>query len=274
MALSYTSFVPPTGNVAPAQHATNFDAPFTLAATFSGSCAQGEYRQYVKGTFKVNGSTLDHILCGPVKLQPAVFLEDGCPSGSCTAYGHRSCPQHPYDQYSPSRSDGCQFQMYDAPGFKNIQQGKTYNLDLTFEGKLINVASGGTVLVSSTWTTTGSTTVRETPASPAAVAFDDNDKIIGAHLTHNSESGAPELHVVVVRPAGRPPLDAAAITVEMLDKSGRRAKPQQAPAVYEVGNPARSTASIVYPLSPGEITPARVELAVHGGQVTMSVEQR
>ena len=80
--------------------------------------------------------------------------EDGCPSASCTAYGHRSCPQDPIDQYLPQRSNGCEFSMYDAPGFNNITKGKTYNLDLTFQGQLINVTSN-TALATNTWTTSG-----------------------------------------------------------------------------------------------------------------------
>jgi hypothetical protein len=39
-------------------------------------------------------------------------------------------------------------------------------------------------------------------------------------------------------------------------------------------NLARSTASIVYPLAPGEMTPAGVELVMNSGVVTMKVEQR
>jgi hypothetical protein len=278
MAVGYTSFTPPSGNIAPSlrtiEKQTNFDAPFTVAATFSGTCGEGEYRQYAKGVLKVNGSTLDFTMCGTIKLQPDVFHEDGCPPTVCTAYGYRTCPAHPYNQYTPDRSTGCQFQSYDAPGFKNVVKGSTYNLDVTFQGTLIDVARGGAVLVSNTWTTTGSTTVTETPVAMAAVGFDKHDRIIGVHLTHNSESGAPELHVVIVRPPGRPPLDAAAMKLEMLDTTGRRATPQHAPAVHEVGNLTRSTVSIVYTLAPGEMPPARVELAMNGGVVKMKVEQR
>ena len=43
-----------------------------------------------------------------------------------------------------------------------------------------------------------------------------------------------------------------------LNSSDRRAKPQEAPTVHEVGNLVRSTAGIVYTLAPGEMTPARV----------------
>lgn len=277
MTLSYTSFKTPVGNVAPTVNGTNFNAPFNVTATFSnpgGSCAPGEYRQYVKGTAKVGGTTLDHVLCGSVKLMPNVFQEDGCPSGSCTAYGHRTCPQDAIDQYLPQRPDGCQFSMYDAPGFSNIAKGKSYSLDFTFEGKLINVAAGNTVLATNIWTTTGSAQTMETPPLASTIGLQPADKIVGVHLTHNSESGAPELHVVIVRPGGLPPLDAAAVTLVMVDAAGHRTKPPRPPEVHEIGNSARVTASIVYTLDPGGAKPVRVEMATNGGQVTMKVEQR
>ncbi|KRR23330.1 hypothetical protein CQ14_32435 [Bradyrhizobium lablabi] len=263
--------------MAPTVTGTNFNAPFNVSATFSnpgGTCTPGEYRQLVKGTFKVNGTTLDHVLCGQVKLQPNVLNEDGCPSGSCTAYGHRACPQDPIDQYLPQRGDGCDFMMYDAPGFSNISKGKTYSVDLSFEGRLINTAPGGTILISKTWTTTGSVVTMEPPAVASTTSLQAADKIVGVHLTHNSESGAPELHVVVTRPTGLPPLDAAAITLVMVDAAGHRAKPSRTADVHEIGNRARATASFVYTLGPGEITPASVEMTVHGGQVKMKVEKR
>src|SRR4051812_831234 len=273
MTLSYTSFVPPTGNIAPALHGTNFNSSFGTTATFSGgNCAPGEYRQSVKGTLKVNGTTLDHILCGSVLMSPTVFQEDGCPSGSCTAYGHRSCPQDPIDQYLPDRATGCQFSMSDAPGFSNISSGKTYNVDLSFEGKLIDTSRGGAVLVSGAWSTSGSTTMSKTmSATPVGLA--PSDRIIGVHHVRNAESGATELHIVIVRPPGQPPLDAAAVPLALIHADGLRTLPSQPPSVYEVGNRARSTVSIVYTLAPGA-APVNAELMLNGGLVTMKVKAR
>lgn len=275
MTISYSSFVPPTGNVAPTVQGTNFKAPFGTTATFSGgNCAPGEYRQYVKGTFRVNGTTLNHVLCGQVILLPTVFQEDGCPSGSCTAYGHRSCPQDPIDQYLPQRATGCQFLMSDTPGFSNIQLGKTYNVDLSFEGKLIDTSRGGAVLVSGAWTTSGRTTVTEILVSASSVGLAATDKIIGVHRARNAESGATELHIVITRPADQPRLDASAIKLSLIDAAGRRTPQSQPPDVYEVGNRTRSTVSIVYTLAPGASTPVTAELRVNAGVVTMKVDNR
>jgi hypothetical protein len=207
--LSYTSFVPPAGNTAPAVNGTKFNSPFYVTATFSdtgGNCAAGEYRQSVKGTFTVSGTVLDHVLCGSVKLAP--------------------------------------------------------------------ITAGNAVLVTKSWTTSGSKQILETPATTATVGLQSTDRIVGAHLTRNSVSGASELHVVIVRPADLLPLDAAALTLVMVDAAGHRAKPSLAPVVHEVGGSARATASFVYTLGPADITPLRVEMAVNGGQVTLKVEKR
>jgi hypothetical protein len=279
MTVSYSSFTPPTGNVVPAVAGIKFTAPFTTKATFTAgigeTCAPGEYRQYVKGTFKVNGMVLDHVLCGSVKLSTSVYLEDGCPSGSCTAYGHRSCPQDQYDQYLPQRPDGCQFSMYDAPGFTNISTPGNYSLDLSFQGKLINTASGGAVLVSGIWTTTGSTIVKDVLASASVAQFGlaGTDKIIGAHSERNAETGESELHIVITRPPDQPQFNASKMKLSLIDAAGVNAALSAPPAVYEVGGLGRSTVSIVYKL-PSERTPERVALSVNGGQVTMKVEKR
>lgn len=273
MTLSYTSFATPSGNVAPVLHQSSFNAPFHVSATFAGDCGKGEYRQYVKGTFKADGSTLSHVLCGSVVLLAGVFQEDGCPPTGCTAYGYRSCPAHPYNQFLPSRGDGCEFKMYDAPGFSNVSPGHTYSIDLSFEGKLVNTAQNGAVLISNSWTSSGSI-VANVHSTLAAVGLQRLDRIVGAFFTHNASTGVPELHIVISRKAGSPPLDARAFAVTMMDAAGRRVKPPKPPVVHEVGNLSRVTASVIYALPPGQWTPLRVDLAVSHGVVTLKVQQK
>jgi len=275
MTLTYSSFVPPAGNVAPTVSGTRFNASFGTTATFSGGdCAPGEYRQYVKGTFKVNGTTLRHVLCGAVILLPAVLQEDGCPPGICTAYGYRACSQNPINQYSPVRATGCQYSMNDMPGFSGIQSGKTYNIELSFEGKLIDTSRGGAVLATGAWTVSGSTTALEIPLPASSAGLTATDKIIGVHRAHNEESGAAELHIVITRPAGQPRFDASGIKLILIDAAGRRAPQPQPPEVYEVGSQRRSTVSIVYTLAPGATAPVTAELMVNSGLVTMKVDDR
>jgi hypothetical protein len=274
MAVAYSSFVTPAGNLAPAIHGANFDAPFNCSATFTGTCSAGEYRQYVMGQNTANGSAVALVLCGAVVLLPAAYQEDGCPSGSCTAYGHRTCPQHPYDRYDPARADGCQFSMYDAPGFKNVVRGTKYVVYFSFQGKLIDTSAGGAVLATKGWTIEGTTTVAETPPTPALVGLSATEKLIGAHTALNLDTGALELHILITRPAGLPGLDGSSMNLSLIDQVGKRSHPSDAPAVHEIGTQSQSTVSIVYTLRQGTTPPSSIELAIHGGVVTMRVRQR
>jgi hypothetical protein len=273
MALSYTSFVTPTANVAPTLQGTTFNAPFNNSATFSGDTHLGEYRQYVKGTFSVNGSTLAHLLCGTTYMSAANYLEDGCPPNVCTAYGYRSCPQHPYNQFLPlPRSTGAQFAMYDAPGLSNVTAGSTYAINLSFRGQLINTSTRA-VLVTNDWTAQGSTTVPQNTPKTAPVALAAADKIVGVHRAFNT-SGAAELHLVIARPPGRPPLDPASITLTLIDAAGGRSIPSQSPAVHEFGNKRQATASFVYLLDAGADAPVSVELILRGSVLIMAVKHK
>ena len=271
MALSVISFAPPSGNVVPARHGSDFNAPFVVRAEFSGDCGNGEYRQYVRGTFKANGTPVMHVLCESLVLSPTDYREDGCPPNGCTAYGYRRCPQHPYDRYLPDQASGCQFEMTDAPGFRNISAGN-YSIDLSFEGKLINTATGA-VLTSATWTTSGSTTVSATPEAAASVAPSSGDRLVGAYL-RVADSGSAELHIVFTRPAGRPPFDASAMGITLIDASGRRKAMSQSPSVHEAGNRSRSTVSVVYALPASVTAPVFVEVALDKVPVQLKVDRR
>jgi hypothetical protein len=77
-----------------------------------------------------------------------------------SAYGYRaygdSYPDEPnrFERYSPNASNGCSYQMKDAPGFYTVIAARTYTLNLTFEGRLIDTRSGAQ-LASKTWTVVG-----------------------------------------------------------------------------------------------------------------------
>lgn len=279
MPVTVVSFTTPSGTLVPVLSGVKYTAQFTNTATFlAGSgetCAPGEYRQYVKGVFRAGGSVLTHILCGQVTLRADAYLEDGCPSGSCTAYGHRSCPVNPIDLYTPTQATGCNFSMLDEPGFHSVLKGTSYGIALDFKGQLINTAAGGAVLQEKLWSVTGNTVVPPSAdAATPAVKLMDTDKIVMAFNTQNADSGAPEFHLIITRPAGRPPLDPASLGLTLQDASGQTVKPSAAPAVHEVAGRVRSTANVVYPLAPGANLPALTHLAVNGAIVTMKVGKR
>mgnify|MGYP000672235884 CR=1 FL=1 len=139
------------------------EAPFTLSAEFSGKqAAQGEYRQYVRGYYEIDGLRLTHILCGDVELDEFEYHEDGCgKAGGCTAYGHRSCPNYrdarAIDEYLPSRKKGTDFAMLDIPGLgtANPTPGKTLEFHLEFRGVLLDIKTGDE-LASIEWSAGGS----------------------------------------------------------------------------------------------------------------------
>jgi hypothetical protein len=277
--VGFSQFDTPQGNLVPQIRGTSFNAPFTSDVTFTAgshqTCGPGEYRQSVKGKYVVNGSTLTHFLCAETdtKLLENVFQEDGCPSGTCTAYGHRSCPQDQLDTYKPDRATGCRFWMWDAPSFDHIHQG-SYTMDLVFMATLIDTSNSNQILATRTWSVHGNTTVPAGADHEKRVGLSPTDRIIAAYRKRNVETGALEVHIVIARPPGRPPLDPTAVRTTFVEDSGQRstASPEPPPLVDEVRGRARSTASIVYTLPRGVSVPAKVEMAVNGGLVTMNVQ--
>ena len=156
MALTGTFTDIPSGTLQAALDGVWLRAPFDMKASFTSStnsCADGEYRQFVKGVFKIDGVAIEHVLCGQVLLSPDQLQEDGCPPPGCSAYGYRSCPEHPYNQFLPTRATGCTYEGYDAPGL-TADPGQTVEMDLTFEAFLLNTATGEH-LASANWKVVG-----------------------------------------------------------------------------------------------------------------------
>ena len=279
MALTVASFNTPVGTLVPALNNTTYNSSFNNSATFAcGSgetCAAGEYRQYVRGSFRVNGSTLTHILCGAVVMSPVNWLEDGCPSGICTAYGHRSCPTSPMDNYSPAQATGCVFAMHDAPGFTNVQVGTTYTIDLAFRATMINTVLGGQVLQQRDWAVQGTHTVAAAAVGAMTVtrmvALTEADAPRFAVSRVNDHSKAGEVHIIMQRPRGQAALDPASLHVVVRDARGAPIAQSAPPQVHEIVGRNRNTANIVATLAPGNAQPAQVELGKQGGTVTLAV---
>jgi Hemopexin len=148
-------------------------ALFTDANPSVPAC--GEYRQFVRGTFELNGSTVPFILQehgapAPIKLRPRPspgagddnFREDGQPAsrspfGVDTHYGHRDAPygnRNILDLYLPSRRSGAQYEGRDFAGMPQGPPGSFFKIDADFRGQLIDVCNGGAVLRSHEWTVT------------------------------------------------------------------------------------------------------------------------
>nr|WP_295105383.1 hypothetical protein [uncultured Caulobacter sp.] len=279
MAIGYSSFVTPTANVTPIFNGGRYAGSFSNTATFTcGSgetCAAGAYRQYVMGSFTANGSPLRHVLCGAIVLSTSVYYEDGCPPNGascagCTAYGYRACTMT-HDRYTnPNQATGADFWMTDAPGFNNVRAGTSYAIDLFFQGKLIN-ATNNSVLVTQTWTVNGSATAGGALAAAASdstsssttlkeVGLSSDDQIISADLAYNLITGSAELQVLIRRPVDSAPLSADALQVATPDADENAIPLVGVPEVYEIGNRAGVTTTLVYGLADGAALPELVSL--------------
>ncbi|MCG3125628.1 MAG: hypothetical protein CHACPFDD_00453 [Phycisphaerae bacterium] len=169
---------------------------FEMDATFKDDppnkkfCECCEYRQYVKGKFERNGAKLTHPLCdydgdGTVdSLDENNFKEDGVmwdqdSDGTlkCGQYGHRTPAAGndtlgANDVYSKAnRASGCQYDGFDKPGQAGLKTGDTYNTDLSFEGKIIDVCCGDKVLDTKTWTVKCNGTAAPTRQAVAELEF-------------------------------------------------------------------------------------------------------
>lgn len=257
--VGYTNFTTPPGNVVPTISGGRFAGTFSNSATFKDGCADGEYRQYVKGQFKANGSVVPHILCGNVYLSAAAYQEDGCPPlnpNGVRAYGYRSRAGDAYDRYSPTQATGCSYNMYDAPGFNNLAKGTTYKIDLSFRGALIDTSNGNQPLVVKDWTVIGEVTIalaeeaKMKAENSKPVPIGEDDYIVAAIQTVNEDKKLPELQIVICRTPGKAPLDPASIQVKAMGVDDD-VIPTDHSAIYEVGNKRSATATAVYPLPSG-----------------------
>jgi hypothetical protein len=174
-----TAFNVPTGRSGCTTEANKAGEKFRMEADFGSAgagctCSCCEYRQYVRGTFTVNGRPIQHLVPNPaggapipMKARPAPggadnFLEDGIPSppaGVNVYYGHRSeGSADTTDTYLPDRATGCQYRGNDFPGIK-AASGTTYTVDLDFRGQIIDTCNANNVANTADWTVTCSGTI-------------------------------------------------------------------------------------------------------------------
>jgi hypothetical protein len=160
---SFTSI--PSGTLTAAFGGGKFGASFRMEGEYVDPIPcignRGEYRQRVKGFFKHNGSDLVHALCSNT-LSRTTWYED-CASigGTDHKYGYRSIPFATSKFEDPDQATGCKFKGYDYPGFSvsSLSSGDTLEVNLDFEGKLVDAGNGDAELASSTWSVVGSGTV-------------------------------------------------------------------------------------------------------------------
>lgn len=134
-----------------------FDMNADFSSVAPAECKLCEYRQYVKGYFKIKAPgaawiTLTHQLYGGALLDPNTYNEDSC-GGTTSRYGHRSESTTCSEQYLPTRATGCQYRGKDAPGLNNLPAGYEYDISLVFKADLVDVGvTPEKVVLSKTWT--------------------------------------------------------------------------------------------------------------------------
>ncbi len=277
--LGYSVFTTPDGNVEPSDQGDSFMAAYSVVAIFTNSagssCANGEYRQMVRGQFSVNGTVISHFLCEPTVMSPSVWQQDGCPPGVCTAYGYRACAPSAWSAYKdPDQATGSQYAMFDQPGFRNIHPGFTYTVNLEFQGQLIDTTVSAvwpTVLVTRNWTVAGTLTAPTVEMMDAPQGLQPSDRLIGARLSRNLTNDGPEVHLLIARVHGSPRLDPNVVKVTLVDAQGGSVTAAE-PEVHEVGGQRGTTASIVHRVLPGQAIPVKATLDIDGQVTEMAIE--
>jgi hypothetical protein len=136
-----------------------FDMNIQYSSASGNVCANGEFRQYVRGTLQWRQrstdpwNTLVHLLRNGVQMSPTDYNEDGFPDGS--AYGYRSfngCSDNFYTDAghtTADRANGCYYGGKDFPGVTGPAT-YGYKVTLDFKGDAVD-KTDGTVLQSNTW---------------------------------------------------------------------------------------------------------------------------
>jgi hypothetical protein len=152
----------PSGRLTPTFSSSKFGAPFRMTAEFTTpvpcSCVSGEYRQFVRGWAKHNGTAVVHPLCGS-NMSATTWQEDCKRSGGRDLkYGYHSIPFGTSTFSNPDQATGCDFNGFDYPGFPlgSLATGDRLELHLEFQGKLVDASDRDRVLRTSDWSVEGS----------------------------------------------------------------------------------------------------------------------
>jgi Domain of unknown function (DUF4157) len=95
-------------------------------------CACGEYRQYVKGHFIINGNRETAHLWGGAVLEDNVYHEDGLDKNPAARYGHRREPITMDEEFRPDRENGC---SYIGRDFPRVMIGSDTDMLFQFKGQ-------------------------------------------------------------------------------------------------------------------------------------------
>ncbi len=241
---------------------------FVLEADFAnddGTCANGEYRQYIRGSYLVNGARHDHVLCGDIIISQDEFQQDGCPPPVCTAYGYRVCADNPKNRYTPDRPTGCHYHMEDEPALQGFP-GETLELDLEFRGVLINTESAE-VLAEHTWRVRGQYTVPNALESERTIKTSRGEGI-RARLALDVEGGWSG-SLTFARRVGDLPDGTPDVNIIAYDASGNKLGFDSGAGgqVRELGDSLKRTTHLSFRIAPGQPDPHRLSVGYLGDTI-------
>jgi|GEM_PF-1479415 len=95
-------------------------------------CSCGEYHQFVKGHFIVNGNRETAHLWGGALLEDSVYHEDGLDKNPAARYGHRREPITMDEEFRPDRENGC---TYIGRDFPRVMIGSDTDMLFQFKGQ-------------------------------------------------------------------------------------------------------------------------------------------
>jgi hypothetical protein len=260
----------PGGTLQPAWDGHKLAAPFDVKAEFKndgGDCSEGEYRQFVRGVFRVNDVAIVHVLCGNVLLDALEFREDGCPPPGCTAYGRRACPQDPIDQYLPERPTGCRFEMWDAPGL-TADPGDKLEIDLEFRGELRNMATDE-LLDEASWRVRGQCVVPNALITERAMETQLNERL-HVRLTPARDGGWDGV-LAVSRRERDAVTDTPEVNITAYDAQGSKLgfDAQGGGKTAQAGDAKKTTVNLFFRLAPGQAPAHRIVVVYRGESFDM-----
>jgi hypothetical protein len=137
-------------------------APFYMIARFtpnqsSCDCSCGEYRQYVRGVYKKNGSVVPpRPPCGV----HATNLQEDCSAAfrRISFYGYRAQPYQTSRFTMWTQAAGCRFEGYDHPGISGGASGDVLEVNLDFQGVLVDTCNSDAILAEAEWSVAGTAT--------------------------------------------------------------------------------------------------------------------
>src|SRR5262245_8346633 len=98
------------------------------------ACCCGEYRQFVKGFVKINGTKQTKTLFNGKALSDKDWTEDS--DAKNHPYGHRDLSEQVNDKFIPDQKNGCLYRGFDTPGLNDpAVAGKRVEAVLEFKGQ-------------------------------------------------------------------------------------------------------------------------------------------